>query len=178
MLTGIKTSFTGDLRIGFLDYAQLTEPVNETTYNSLQPRTRGGVALYSLGNSKGSVIFMTLDTGTEFVREKFHLLPMPDVVISHLNARAAKYKKKFSNAPDFLYHRLVIPDDIPSYDIADTPFSPLPTEAPPLTEENSFYPTEDHDPSTRGGEYTEQEEFQEPTPLIETQQLDEIGGES
>ena len=60
MLTGIKTSFTRDLRIGFLDYAQLTEPVNETTYNSLKPRTRGGVALYSLGNTKGSVIFMRL----------------------------------------------------------------------------------------------------------------------
>ena len=80
MLTGIKTCFTRDLRIGFLDYAQLTEPVNETTYNSLNPRIRGGVALYSLGNSKGSIIFMTLDTGTEVAREKFHLLPMPDVV--------------------------------------------------------------------------------------------------
>ena len=60
ILTGIKTSFTRDLRIGFLDYAQLTEPVNETTYNSLKPRTRGGVALYSLGNTKGSVIIMRL----------------------------------------------------------------------------------------------------------------------
>ena len=44
MLTGIKTSHTRDLRIGFLDYAQLTEPVNEATYNSLKPRTRGGYA--------------------------------------------------------------------------------------------------------------------------------------
>ena len=85
LLTGIKTSFTRDLRIGFLDYAQLTEPVNETTYNSLKTRTRGGAALYSLGNSKGSVIYMTLDTGTEVAREKFHILPMPDVAISHLN---------------------------------------------------------------------------------------------
>ena len=42
MLTGINTR---DLWIGFLDCAQLTEPVNETTYNSLKPRTRGGVAL-------------------------------------------------------------------------------------------------------------------------------------
>ena len=51
LLTGIKTSFTGDLRIGFLDYAQLTEPVSETTYNTLKPRTRGGVAFYSLGTA-------------------------------------------------------------------------------------------------------------------------------
>ena len=76
-----------------LDYAQLTEPVNETTYNSLKPRNRGGVALYSLGNTKGSVIFMTLDTGTEVAREESHILPMPDVVIPHLYALAAKGKK-------------------------------------------------------------------------------------
>ena len=113
-------------------------------------------------------IFMTLDTGTEVAREKFHLLPMPDVVISHLNALAAKDKKTFSNSPDFLYHGLIIPDDIPSYDTADNYISPLPTEAPPLTEKNSFYPTEDHDSSSRGGDYADQEEIQKPTPLIET----------
>lgn len=89
LLIGIRTSFTRDLRIGFLDYAQLTEPVDETTYNSLEPRTRGGVALYSLGNTKGSVVFMTLDTDTEFAREKFHTLPISDVVLLHLNALAA-----------------------------------------------------------------------------------------
>ena len=84
-----ESFFTRDLRIGFLDYAQLTEPVDETTYNSLEPRTRGGVALYSLGNTKGSVEFMTLDTDTEFAREKFHTLPISDVVLLHLNALAA-----------------------------------------------------------------------------------------
>ena len=50
----------------------------ETTYNSLKPRTRGGVALYSLGNIKGSVIFMILYTGTEVAREKFHILPFAE----------------------------------------------------------------------------------------------------
>ena len=53
----------------------------------------------------------------------------------------------------------------------------LPTEAPSLIEENSFYPTEDHDSSTRGGDYVDQVEIQKPTPIIETQQLDEIGDE-
>ena len=116
LLTGIKTSFRRDLRVGFLDYAQLTEPVNETTYNSLKPRTRGGVALYSLGNIKGSVIFMILDTGTEVAREKFHILPMPDVVISHLNALSAKgtvlsyqirYYIKTSKTHIFLHYLLI-----------------------------------------------------------------------
>ena len=122
MLTGIKTSFTRDLRIGFLDYAQLTEPVNETPYNSPKPRTRGGVALYSLGNSKGSVTFMALDTGAEVAREKFHLPPMSDVVVSHLNALAAKDKKTISKEPAFLHHGLVMPDDIPTSDLDDTHF--------------------------------------------------------
>ena len=127
LLTGIKTSFTRDLRIGFLDYAQLTEPVNETTYNSPMARTRGGVALHSLGNTKGTVIFMTLDTGIEVVREKFHLPLMPDVVISHFNALAAKDKKTISADPVFLYRGLVIPDDTPSHDADDIHFSPLST---------------------------------------------------
>ena len=140
LLTGIKTSFTRDLRIGFLDFAQLTEPVNEITYNSLKPRTRGGVALYSLGNTEGSVIFMTLDTAIEVAREKFHLLPMPDVVISHLKVLAAKDKKTISANPVFLYHGLVIPDDTRYHDDDDTHFSPLPTESPVTTEDHSFYP--------------------------------------
>ena len=100
-----------------------------------------------------------------------------DVVISHLNALAAKDKKTLSNTPDFLYHGLIVPDDIPSYDTTDTYFSPLPTEAPPLTEENSFYPTDDHDSSNSGGDDADQEEIHTTTPLIETQQLDEIRGE-
>ena len=159
-----------------LDYARLTEPVNETTYNSLNPRTRGGVALYSLGNSKGSVIFMILDTGTEVPREKFNILPVPDDVISHLNALPAKDKKTTSNAPIFLYHGLVIPDDTPSNDTEDTYFSPLSKEAPQPTEVNSLYPPEDHDSSNHGGEYEEAEETHESKPLIETQQHEEIGG--
>ena len=113
LLTGIKTSFTRDLRLIFLDYAQLTEPVNETTYNSLKPRAR---------NTKSSVSFMTLDIGIEVAREKLHLLPMPDVVISHLNAVAAKDKKTISADPVFLYHGPEIPDDTPYYDADDTHF--------------------------------------------------------
>ena len=169
LLTGIKTSFTRDLRVGFFDYAQLTEPANETTFNSLRPRNRGGVALYSLGNTKGSVIFMTLDTGTEVTREKFHILPMPDVVISHLNALAAKDKKTLGTDPAFIYHGLVIPDELPHQDVEDTHFSPLPTETQPSTVDNSFYSTEEHDSPNHGGESAiiedsyNQEQVEEPT---------------
>ena len=84
---------------------------------------------------------MTLDTGIEVARQKSHLLPMPDVVISHLNALAARDKKTISADPVFLYHGLVIPDVTPYYDADDTHFSPLYTEAPVIT----FYPIDDHD---------------------------------
>ena len=85
---------------------------------------------------------------------------MPDVVISHLNALAAKDKKTFSNTPDFLYHGLVIPDDPTSYHTADTYFSPLPTEVPPITGETSSYPAEDDDSSNRGVNLQNKESFQ------------------
>ena len=132
------------------NYAQLIELVNETTNNSLEPRTRGGVALYSLGNTKGSVILMTLDTGTEVAREKFHILPMPAVVISHLNPLAAKDKKTLGVDPAFMYHGLVIPDEIPHQDVEDTHFTPLPTDTQPTIADNSFYPTEELDSFNHG----------------------------
>ena len=175
LLTGIKAIFTRDLRIGFLDYIKLTEPVNETTYNSLKPRTRGGVALYSLGNTKGSVIFMTLKTRIEVAREKFHLLPVPDVVTSHLNAVAAKDKKTISANPVLLFHGLVIPDDIPYYDAGDTHFSPLPTEAPVITGDHSFYSTDDHD-SANIRKYKEIEETHMSESPRENQQTEKNGG--
>ena len=187
MLTGIKTSYTRDLRIGFLDYAQLSEPVNETTYNTLKPRTRGGVALYSLGNTKGSVIFMTLDTGTEVAREKFHLLPMPDVVVSHLNALAAKDKKTISKEPSFLYHGLDVSEETPPPDLEDEIFYPLPTEEISPTPADSSHPPDNYDSSNhRGGEQTETEEphniispteNQQIISSTENQQTEEIGGD-
>ena len=62
---------------------------------------------------------MTLDTGTEVAREKFHLLPMPDVVVSHLNALAAKDKKTISKEPYFLYHGLDVSEETPPPDLED-----------------------------------------------------------
>ena len=80
---------------------------------------------------------------------------MPDVVMSHLNALAAKDKKMISSDPVSKYHGLVIPDDTPHHNADDTYFSPLPTEAPVTTEDCSFYSTDDHDSPDRWGEYEE-----------------------
>ena len=111
-LTGRKMSYTRDLRVGFLDYVQLVEPVNISTHNTLTPRTRGGVALQPLSNSSGAVKFLLLDTGAVVVRSKFTVLPMPDIVIKHLTALAAADKKTVSKNPLFQYHGRAIPDMI------------------------------------------------------------------
>ena len=94
---------------------------------------------------------MTLDLGTEVDREKFHLLLMPDVIVSHLNALAVKDKKTISKEPAFLF----IPDDTPTSDLDDTYISPLPTETPHPTTDHSSSSPDDHDSSNNGGEQTE-----------------------
>ena len=165
LLTGRKTSYTRDLRCGFLDYAQVTEPVGETTHNTLKPRTRGAVALFPLGNSIGSVRFMALDTGLEITREKFHTLPMPDIVVNHLTAMAAKDRKTVPRDPTFQYHGTEIlhtehPEDNSDHDI----FQPLDPEPialgddeeqqqppnPPTTDQS--HPA-DPEPIDIGGDY-------------------------
>ena len=111
-LTGRKMSYARDLRLGFLDYVQLVEPLNISTQNTLTPRTRGVVALLPLSNSSGAVKFLLLDTGAVVVRSKFAVLPMPDSVIKHLTALAAADKKTVSKNPLFQYHRCAISDMI------------------------------------------------------------------
>lgn len=142
------------------DYTQLADPVNESN-NSLKPWTRGGVVLYSLGPTKGSVIFIAVNTGAEVTREKFHILPMPDVVISHLDALAVKDKT-------FLYHGLVIPAAPPPFDTADKHFPTLPTDAPPPTEDNTSYPTNKHDFTNHGCKCEETEDLQTKTYITQS----------
>ena len=111
-------------------------------------------------------------------REKFHLLPMPDVVISHFNTLTAKDKKTISADPVFLYHGQVIPDDTRYHDADDTHFSPLPTETPVTTEDHSFYPTDDHDLPNCGGKYEEIDETHMSESPTENQQTKETEGVS
>ena len=118
------------------------------------------IVFYSLGNTKGSVIFMTLDTGTEIAREKFHLLPMPDVVVSHLSALAAKDRKIISKEPSFLCHGLDVSEETPKPDLEDEIFYPLSTEETSPTPADSSHPPDNYDSSNhRGGEQTETEEY-------------------
>ena len=69
--SGLKLDATRDLRVGFGDYLE----------NCL--------ALLPTGNLQGSVHVWTLGTKQVKVRDRFRVLPTPDIVIAHLNKLAA-----------------------------------------------------------------------------------------
>ena len=119
---------------------------------------------------------MTIDNGTEVAREKFHILPIPDVIISYLNALAAKDKKTLGVDPAFMNHGFVIPDELPHQDVEDTHFSPLPTDTQPSIVDNSFYPTEEHDSSNHGGDIIDGSYNHEY--ILEPTEQQQIGGAS
>ena len=149
-LTGRKMSYSRDLRVGFLDYVQLVEPVNMSTHNTLTPRTRGGVALLPLSNSSGAVKFLLLDTGAVVIRSKFTVLLMPDLVINHLTALAAADKKTVTKDPLFQYHGRSISasiNDPETQDHAHDPISDSHSDAayPDLITDDTTQPTDHED---------------------------------
>ena len=132
-----------------MDYAQLTEPVNETAYNSLKPRSRGGVALYSLGNTKGSVIFMTLDTGTEVPERKFtsylcqtSLFPILTLLLRKIRKHSESMQLSYTTVSSYQM----------SYHIKTSKTHIFSLTSQPSIVDNSFYPIEEHDSSNDGGE--------------------------
>ena len=72
------------LRVGFGDYVEAFDP---TADNTLKPRTQAAIALLPLGNAKGSVEFLSLETSKYIRRDQFTPLPMPDTVIAHSVSR-------------------------------------------------------------------------------------------
>ena len=65
-------------RLLFGTYVQLKEP--STQSNSMQPRTRGAIALGTRGNSNDGPIFMALDTGKIIRRTHWTVHPVTDLV--------------------------------------------------------------------------------------------------
>lgn len=85
--TGRKMDSSRDLRFGFGDYVQATMPYTD---NSMRGRTQGCIVGVSTGNRTGSVTMMSLSTGELVTRDTFKILPMPDIVIAHLNKLATR----------------------------------------------------------------------------------------
>jgi hypothetical protein len=99
--TGRKIDFQRDLRVGFGDYVQIYEP-NIIT-NSQVARTEGAIALLPVGNITGSVKFFKLSTRSIITRDKFTVLPMPDTVISYMNAYAGAQKRQLRRDPTVVF---------------------------------------------------------------------------
>ena len=96
---GRKTNAAIDLRVGFGDYAECTDPYGD---NTMRPRTQAAIALLPVGNLTGSVYFLSLATGRVIRRDQFKVLPMPDNVIAHLNKMAEISWSKTNQNPSEL----------------------------------------------------------------------------
>ena len=83
--SGMKFKASRDLRFGFGDYVQADLP---TTDSSMKGRTHGCIAGVPLGNKSGSMRMYSLATGRLVMRTHLTVLPLPDVVITHLNKTA------------------------------------------------------------------------------------------
>ncbi len=72
-----------DLEIPFGSYVQVTNAT--MPHNSLEPRTRGAIALGIMGNATGGRVFMALDTGKLIRRSHAKVIPMTAEIISQVN---------------------------------------------------------------------------------------------
>lgn len=114
LFKGRKIDYKRDVRIGFGEYVQAANP-NITPRNSMVQRTDGALSLIPVGNLQGSVRFYSLSTNRVIVRDHWTVLPMPQIVIDHINHLANKYSddKDPSTLPEFAQHNPdnIIPDD-------------------------------------------------------------------
>ena len=114
LFTGRVCDAKTDLRIGFGVYVQLVDPVPAVGHNSVsKERTTGAISLLPIGNLVGSVKFLTLATLAPITRDHWTVLPMPDVIIAHLNSLAETDKRKISKDPSLRFRsgHLEIQDD-------------------------------------------------------------------
>ena len=72
-----------DLRIPFVSYVQFTSAT--TPHNSLEPRTRGAIALGMIVNNRGGRVLMALDTGKLVRKAHCKVIPMRQEVIDRVN---------------------------------------------------------------------------------------------
>ena len=82
LFEGRKPDFNKNLKATFGDYAQASR---NTVDNTMDTRTDGCIALYDTCNSEGTWYLYNLSTDRVIRRNKFKILPMPEIVIQHLN---------------------------------------------------------------------------------------------
>jgi len=79
---GRKIDYKKNLKASFGDYVQASR---NKVDNTMTTRTDGAIALYDTGNFEGTWWLYNLSTDKLIRRNVFKVMPMPDLVIHHLN---------------------------------------------------------------------------------------------
>lgn len=111
-----KLDASKDLRVNFGDYVHATVP---NPNSSMAPRTQGCIVLLPTGNSTGSVKMWCLATNHTVTRDQFTILPIVDLVNTHIDSIATS--EGYSRGRD----PIIGPLEVDPRDLDD--LSPLPT---------------------------------------------------
>jgi hypothetical protein len=92
-LTGVKPMYKKELSIAFGDYCECRDPAAKSNDASAK-RTNTCIALYPVGNSTGSWVFMNLDTKRRVRRSQWKKMVTTQVIIDRLNAMCEEEKNR------------------------------------------------------------------------------------
>ena len=101
LMTGRKVNYKRDLRIRFGEYIQATTP--NIISNTMHERTDGDIALLSTGNVEGTIHAYNLATKRLVRRDRWTVLPIPDIVIQHMNTLAEADDVRFRVTRDPIF---------------------------------------------------------------------------
>ena len=87
-----------NLKASFGDYVEADRNVLD---NTMATRSDGGIALFDTGNAEGSWHVYNLDTGKVIKRNSLHVLPMPQIVVDHLDQMAQRDRRSRGGVPKF-----------------------------------------------------------------------------
>jgi hypothetical protein len=91
IMTGTALDFQKHCQIPFGAYAEVHEDRDKT--NTMEERTQPAICLGPTANFQGSYKFLSLRTGKRITRKQFKELPMPDSIITRVEAMAAREKQ-------------------------------------------------------------------------------------
>ena len=86
-LTGMKPRYKKELSIAFGDYCECRDPTAKSNDASAK-RTTPCIALYPVGNSKGSWVFLNIDTKRRVRRSQWKKMVTTQIIIDRMNEMA------------------------------------------------------------------------------------------
>jgi hypothetical protein len=84
IMSGETLNYKKHLSLQVGQYCQVHK--EDTPRNSQSPRTKGAISLGPSGNLQGGYKFMALNTRKKITRRSWDVIPMPNMVIAHVNA--------------------------------------------------------------------------------------------